>query len=115
MGDAQPGALAPMMRAKHLDGPMAGEHHDVSLSAPSVPEEIWYGKVPGGSDDQFSGLTPAGYVLVGFKPGFPPRGGWPGLAHYRLDRERSQLTPHPQYDGMEQGTAVYVHVDPQEP
>jgi hypothetical protein len=97
-----------MIRATHLDGPMAGAANDVSLSAPRTPAELWYAKVPDGTEQRFTGLTPAGYVLVGYDR-YPPSGAWPGLAHYRLDRDRSELRAHAQHAGMEEGVAVYVH------
>jgi hypothetical protein len=91
-----------MLRATHVGGPMDGAANDVSLAAPATPERIYY--APAGAG--MPGVTPNGYLIVGYERS--PPGPWRGMVAYALDRERSELRPHPQYDGMEQGTAVYV-------
>jgi hypothetical protein len=80
---------------------MAGNGNDVSMSAPRVPERLFYAPAP----DRAPPVTPNGYMLVGY--GQVPEVPWPGQVEYRLVRARSDLRPHPDYDGMEEGVAVY--------
>jgi hypothetical protein len=81
---------------------MAGPENDVSLAAPGVPERLEYAPAP----DRAPPVTPSGYMLVGYDR-LPPVSDWPGVVLYVLDREASDLRPHPKYEGMEVGTAVY--------
>lgn len=95
-----------MFVATHVEGPMAS--CDVSMAAPRTPERIFYAPVPKGVAGPFGS---SGYLVVDYDraPDVP----WPGQVEYRLDRESSQLEPHPQYgdEGMETGVAVYVLVE----
>lgn len=93
-----------MFRAVHVRGPLAGEDNDVGMSAPYVPERLWYAPAPAGVHTP----TPAGYMLVGWDRA--PELAWPGQVEYALDREHSQLYPHERYEDMREGTAVYVLV-----
>lgn len=93
-----------MFRATHIFGPMAGEANDVSFAAPHVPERLSYAPAPQG----ISPVTPNGYMLVDVDGATGAREHpWPGQIEYVLDRQRSQLKPHPEYEGMETGMAVY--------
>lgn len=89
------------MVATHIFGPLAD--CDVSMSAPRTPGRLFYAPAPDGVPGPFRVNN---YLLVGYDQ--PPEDPWPGQVEYVLDRDRSELRPHPQYDGMEEGTAVYV-------
>lgn len=91
-----------MFRAEHIGGPLDGEQ--VSLTAPRVPELLYYASAPPG----MSAITSSGHILVGYDT---LDAYWPGVSEYQLDRASSDLRPHPEYEGMELGTAVYVLVD----
>jgi hypothetical protein len=81
---------------------MAGSENDVAMGSPSVPERLEYAPAPDGTPP----VTPNGYILVGYDR-LPPVSDWPGVVLYVLDRNASDLRPHGQYDGMEEGLAVY--------
>ena len=81
---------------------MTGPENDVSIAATSVPDVLYYAPAPRDAPN----LTPAGYLLVGYNQ--PPELPWDGQVRYALDREASDLRPHPEYEGMEEGQAVYV-------
>jgi hypothetical protein len=92
-----------MMALTHIGGPLEGEA--LSIAAPATPRRLFYAPAPDGVPSPFQ---QAGYILVGYDQA--PVKPWPGQVEYRLDRELSELHPHPEYDGMEQGTAAYVVV-----
>lgn len=84
-----------MFRAVHIFGPL--QPYVLTMGAPKTPKRLWYGPAPWDSDR---------YLLISHDE--PPTSHWPGTVEYALDRERSELTPHPTYPEMEEGTAVYV-------
>lgn len=90
-----------MLRVHHADGPLAGAENDVSLAAPRTPRRLQYAPAPEGE-----AITAAGYFLIGYDDDLLV-GPYRGLVVYELDRNASQLQPHPEYDGMEEGDAVY--------
>jgi hypothetical protein len=88
-----------MLVCMHRGGPLDGE--GVSLTAPHTPERLFYAPAPPGTP----AITASGHIIVGYDLLPAP---WPGVAKYVLDRDGSELRAHDQYEGMEQGTAVYV-------
>jgi hypothetical protein len=90
-----------MLRVTHIFGPMA--ETDVSMATPRTPERIFYAPAPTGVPAPF----PNGYMQVGWNE-IAPHEAWPGQVEYVLDRERSNLRPHQEYEDMEEGLAVYV-------
>lgn len=95
-----------MFRATPLDGPLAGKWID--MAGPHVPTRLFFAPAPGAIPEHF--VTANGYMTVGFDEA--PEPPWPGQVEYRLDRERSELRPHGQYEGsMEEGVAAYVVAD----
>jgi hypothetical protein len=94
-----------MFVARHLGGPMGGRDGDMSITAPRTPERLFYAPVPPGVRAPSS----KGYMLVGYDQ--PPERAWAGQVEYQLDRDASELAPHPEYDEMQTGVAVYVIVE----
>jgi hypothetical protein len=88
-----------MLIFHHEGGPMAD--FDLSIAAPYTPARLYYGPA--------KTALAGGMVLIG-TDAMPPDPAWQNVVAYELDRGRSQLEPHPEHEGMEVGTAVYVHV-----
>lgn len=83
-----------MMRVELRGGPLDGQA--LALTAPYTPERL--------------DLVPYHpFPLVVGTEKMPVAAGFPEHSTYALDREASELRPHDEYEGMEQGTAVYVH------
>lgn len=86
-----------MMRFTFKGGVFDG--HRLGIAAPYTPRAVWLVKAP----------PPAAQLevlLVGTER-LPPGPMFPDAVEYRLDRDASDLRPHPQYEGMEIGEAVY--------
>jgi hypothetical protein len=95
-----------MLRCHHADGPLAGEENDVSLASPRTPRRLQWAPAP----TPAAAITPAGYFMVGYDDdlvGDELLNELPDIVTYELDRAASTLAPHPEYDGMEEGVAVY--------
>ena len=67
-----------------------------------MPTVLHYAPAPDGIPTH---STVNGWLLIGYDQLAPVA---QGAVTYRLARERSRLRPHPLYERMEQGTAVYV-------
>lgn len=92
-----------MFRATHIGGPLAGSENDVSMASPRVMDKTFWVKAP--TPEQ--AITAAGYILIGYEPAPEPLVPFEGQIAYALDRGASDLYDHPEYEGMEIGTAVY--------
>jgi hypothetical protein len=90
-----------VFRSQYLEGPLDGQAAD--LGAPIVPTLLFFAPAPDGVP---LSTTIGGWLLIGYDK--LPAQRFPDVVTYRLDRESSSLRPHPRYDGMELGTAVYV-------
>lgn len=90
-----------MFRACHMDGPLKGQ--DFDIGAPTTPKRTFWAPI--------GGSRPQRWHMVGFE-GQLPAIEWAGMVEYALDRGKSKLTPHPEYEGMEEGTAVYFLAEP---
>jgi hypothetical protein len=99
-------AQVAVLRCHHADGPLAGEANDVSLASPRTPRRLQWAPAP----TPAAAITPAGYFVVGYDDELVDDDlldELPGTVTYELDRAASRLRAHPEYDGMEQGVAVY--------
>ena len=70
----------------------------LGLAAPYTPERVYLVPAPKGTD--------ADVLLVGTER-MVPGPLFDDATEYRLDREHSDLRPHPRYPEMEEGEAVY--------
>jgi len=86
------------------EGPLGGVQF--AIGARNTPDLIYVAPTPEGVTGPIDGE----WMLVGTDL-IPPEHPWPGQIAYELDRIASLLRPHPTYEGMEEGTAIYAWVD----
>ena len=86
-----------VLRGGPVDGYQSG------VAAPRVPARLYFGEVPEGMTQQ--SFAHNGFMLVAWDQ--PPEYAWPGQIAYVLDTDASDLRPHPDYDDMATGTAIY--------